>query len=155
MKQKKHNTFTIKNRKAYHNYHVVETLECGLSLKGNEVKSIASGMCNMNDAWCSVDDGQLILHNMYVAKYETTNSFDADTRRNRVLLAHKNEIRKLAQEAKKQGFTIIPLEIYWQRQYCKIKIALCKGKHNYDKRYSAKLQTMKRDADKASKSFNT
>lgn len=142
---------TIENRRIHHNYFVEESINCGIVLKGNEIKSIIAGMCNLNDAWCSIDDGQLILHNMYITKYENANAFDVNERRDRVLLANKSEIRKLASKVSEQGYTLAPVKLYWDRQFCKITIGLCKGKHNYDKRNSLKEKDIKRSIDRAMK----
>ena len=141
----------IENRKVHHNYFVEDTLECGISLRGNEIKSIIAGMCNINEAWCSIENGQLILHNMYIAKYETANVYDVNERRDRVLLAHKSEIRKLASKIAEQGYTLAPIKVYWEKQYCKVKIGICKGKHNYDKRNTLKEKDTKRDIERTLK----
>lgn len=142
---------TIENRKARHDYFIEDEIECGISLKGNEVKSIISGKCNLTTAWCSIEDNQLIIHDMYIAKNETTNTFDTDERRNRVLLAHKYEILKLKDKISQKGYTLVPIKMYWSKQHCKISVGICKGKHTYDKRNSLKEKAMERDIDRASK----
>lgn len=147
MKAKK-NRPTIENRKVHHNYFVEETIECGIVLKGNEIKSILAGKSNINEAWCSIENNQLILNNMYIGKYDTANSFDVSERRPRMLLAHKSEIRKLASEIAEKGYTLIPTKIFWDRQYVKVSVGVCKGKHTYDKRQSIKERDVKRDMDR-------
>lgn len=135
----------IKNREANHNYFILDTLECGISLRGNEVKSIRAGMCNIKESWIDIDDGELLLKGMHISKWDTANAFDVDERRNRVLLAHKSEIRKLKQKVKEDGVTLIPLEVYIVNGKYKVKLGVCKGKKNYDKRQSLKEQQVKRD----------
>lgn len=141
----------IDNRRARHEYFIEDTLNCGISLKGNEIKSIISGSCNMNEAWCSVKNGQLVLHNMYVSKYTSANAFDVDERRDRILLAHKSEIKRLASKIAEKGYTLVPIKLYWDRQFCKITIGVCKGKHTYDKRHTLKERDAKRDIERAMK----
>ena len=145
MKQhSKSNRPTIENRKAKYEYFIEDVLECGINLRGNEVKSIIKGSANINEAWCSIEDGQLILHNMHISKYDTSNDFDVKERRDRVLLAHKKEIIKLSKAVNQAGYTLVPLKVFWDRQYVKISVGLCKGKHNYDKRESLKQKDMQR-----------
>lgn len=132
----------IQNRKARHDYFILNTTSCGIVLKGNEVKSIRAGSANLNEAWCNIVDGQLILHNMYIAKYDTSNKFDVSERRDRVLLANKHEIQKMTKFCIDAGNTLVPLRIYTDRQYIKIDIGMCKGKHNYDKREALKQKAI-------------
>ena len=143
---------TINNKKAYHDYFIENTLECGISLKGNEVKSIVAGKANINEAWISIENHNLIIKNMFITKYETANLYDVDERRERQLLAHKNEINKLASTIKEQGFTLIPLKVYFsENNKVKVLIGLAKGKHNYDKRNSLKDKQLKRDINRSLK----
>lgn len=144
MKSKK-NRPTMENRKARHNYFVEETIDCGIVLRGNEIKSLLSGMANINEAWCSIDKNELILNNMHITKYDAANNFDVSERRPRKLLAHKKEILKLSQKSAEKGYTLIPLKIFWDRQFVKVTVGLCKGKHTYDKRQSIKENDLKRD----------
>ena len=146
-------TITIENRKARHEYFILETLICGIELRGNEVKSIRSGMCNINNAWIDIVNSQLYIKNMHITKWGTANVFDVDELRDRRLLAHKQEIRKLKQQVQEQGITLIPLKLYFDKQYCKVELAVCKGKHNYDKRNTLKEQQMKRDIDRSMKNI--
>ena len=144
-------TITIENRKARHDYFILETLICGIELRGNEVKSIRSGMCNINNAWIDISNSQLYIKNMHITKWGTANVFDVDELRDRRLLAHKREILKLQQKVQEQGITLIPLKVYFEKQYCKVELAVCKGKHNYDKRETLKEQQIKRDIDRTLK----
>ena len=143
----------IKNKKAYHNYFIDEELECGISLRGNEVKSIITGKANINEAWISIQDGNLVIRNMFISKYDAANAFDVDERRDRQLLAHKNEIRKIAEQVSEKGVTIIPLKLYFNinKSKCKVLIGIARGKHNYDKRNDLKTKQVKRDIDRALK----
>ena len=142
----------INNKKAYHDYFVDETLECGISLWGNEVKSIRDGKCNIKEAWVQVQDGNLVIRGMHISKWGTSNVFDVDESRERQLLAHKREIAKLAGEVSKQGVTLIPLKVYFSgKGKCKVLVGVCRGKHNYDKRATLKERQVKRDIDRAMK----
>ena len=143
--------FTIENRKARHDYFVLETLICGIELRGNEVKSIRSGMCNINNAWVDIKNNELFIKNMHITKYDTSNVFDVDELRDRKLLAHKQEIRKLAHKVQEQGITLIPLKLFFEKQYLKVELGVCKGKHNYDKRETLKEKQIKRDIDRSMK----
>ena len=147
-------TITIENRKARHDYFVLETLICGIELRGNEVKSIRSGMCNINNAWIDIKNNELFIKNMHITKYDTANTFDVDVLRDRRLLVHKREILKLAQKVKEQGITLIPLEVFFDKQYCKVELGICKGKHNYDKRQTLKEKQTNREIDRTLKAKN-
>ena len=142
-------TINIENRKAKHDYFIEETLECGIELKGNEVKSIRNSNCNITDAWCAIQDNQLWIRGMYITKYNTTNDFDIlGERRERRLLAHKKEIIKLANKVSLDGKTLIPLKLYESNNKIKILVGLCKGKHTYDKRQTLKDRQQKRDLER-------
>ena len=144
----------IQNKKAYHDYFVDETLECGISLRGNEVKSIREGMCNIKEAWVRVQDNQLVIRGMHISRWHTANMFDVDEDRERILLAHKKEISKLAENCKLNGVTLIPLKVYFSNGKCKVLIGVCRGKHNYDKREALKERQVKRDINRALKESN-
>lgn len=142
---------TIENRRARHNYYVEDTLECGISLWGNEVKSIRLGSANIKESWATVQNGQLVLRGMHITKWSTSNDFDVDENRERVLLAHKSEIRKLQSYIEKDGYTLIPLKVYFSNGKCKVELGVCKGKHLYDKRETLKERQMLRDVDREMK----
>lgn len=145
---------TIENRKAYHDYFVEETLECGIELRGNEVKSIRAGKANIKEAWISIENGQLYIKKMHINHWDTANLYDVDENRVKKLLAHKSEINNLDKKSQLQGYTLIPLKIYFNKLgKCKVLIGLCKGKHNYDKRNSEKEKQAKRDMDRALKNM--
>lgn len=143
----------IINRKLNFNYNVIETLECGMQLTGNEVKSIRAGKANINEAWITIENGELFIKGMHITKWDTINAFSAkaDENRPRKLLAHKKEIDRLNGKNSVEGYTIVPSKIYFTNGKCKILIALAKGKHNYDKRESLKIKQAKRDAERALK----
>lgn len=145
MKTKISKSITIENKKAYHDYFILESLECGIELKGHEVKSIRCGMCSLKDAWCVIKDNQLYLTNSHITRYDTMMDFDVNERRDRRLLAHKHEIKKLASKLIDNGITLIPLKMYFTNGKCKILIGLAKGKHTYDKRETLKNKQQERD----------
>lgn len=141
----------IENRSAYYNYFVDEKLECGISLRGNEVKSIRSGKANIKDAWCQVQGGNIVLRGMFISRWDTANVFDVDERRERQLLAHKREILKLKQLVSEKGVTLIPLRVYFSSGKCKVEVGVCRGKHNYDKRESLREKEINRTISRAVK----
>lgn len=141
----------IKNRKAYHNYFIEDTLECGIALRGNEVKSIINGKADIGEAWVAIQDNSLVIRNMFIARWETANVFDVEEHREKQLLAHKKEILKLKDQVSQKGMTLIPLKIYFSGSKCKLLIGVARGKHNYDKRNDLKTKQVKRDIDRALK----
>lgn len=142
------------NRQARHEYFVIEALETGIALVGTEVKSLRTGAVNLKDAWVEVQNGELVVQGMHISPYEKGNIFNRDPVRPRKLLAHKNEIRRLSQQIKLQGYTLVPLSLYFKHGRVKLELGLCKGKKLYDKRASAAARDAKRDIDRAMKSQN-
>ena len=138
---------SIKNRKAYFDYFVEEELEAGIELLGTEIKSIRKGEVSLKDTYARIKNNQVYVINMFIAKYEF-GSFNHEERRERKLLLHKNEIRKLKDKVKLDGYSLIPLKLYFKGNNVKVLLGLCKGKKNYDKRETIK----KRDLDKMNKS---
>lgn len=137
---------TIENRKARHEYFTERTLECGLELRGNEVKSIRDGKASIQDAWIDIKNGELVVKQMHITPWETANIFDVDTKRDIRLLAHKQEIVKLNREVQREGYTLIPLKIYFNAKgKCKLLLGVCKGKKLYDKRQADKNRTLERE----------
>ena len=141
-----------KNSKAFHEYFVEERFEAGIELFGTEVKSIRAGTLNLKDAYCTVKDGELFVHGMHISPYEQGNIFNKDPRRPRRLLAHKAEIRRLGQQIKLQGYTLVPLSLYFKKGRVKLELGLAKGKKLYDKRESAAKRDAKREMDRTMKS---
>lgn len=140
-----------RNQKAFHEYFIDEKFEAGIELTGTEVKSIRLGTLSLKEAWCQIKDGQLYIRQMHIAPYEQGNIFNKDPRRPRRLLAHKAEIRRLWQQIKLQGYTLVPLSLYFKKGRVKLELGLCKGKKLYDKRASAAARDAKRDIDRALK----
>lgn len=147
-------TATIENKKAYHDYFVDETIECGISLRGNEVKSIRAGKASIKESWCRVQNNQLVIRGMHISQWDTANSYDVDEDRERVLLAHKKEIIKLGDVVQQDGVSLIPLKVYFANGKCKVLLGVCRGKHNYDKRETLKNRQIKRDINRALKESN-
>lgn len=139
------------NRKARHDYEILDTFEAGMVLQGTEIKSIRQGKINLKDGFISVRDGEAWLKNIHISPYEQGNIFNHDPLRNRKLLLHKKEIQKLEQEVKQNRLTIVPLKVYIVRGRAKVLIGLAQGKNRYDKRHSLKEQQMKREVDRALK----
>ena len=125
------------NREARHEYFVMEALETGVELKGTEVKSLRAGGVNLKDSWVDIEDGELLVKGMHITPYDHGNIFNQDPLRVRRLLAHKNEIRRLHQQCKLQGYTLVPLSLYFKHGRVKMEVGLCKGKKLYDKRADA------------------
>lgn len=142
------------NRKARHEYFVLETYEAGIELVGTEVKSIRNGAVNLKDAWCSIDKGEIFIRGMHISPYEKGNIFNRDPMRVRKLLMHKREINKLFGTVKQDGLSLIPLSIYFKDSKVKVQVGLCKGKKLYDKRADAAKRDAKREIDRNIKSRN-
>ena len=140
-----------RNREAYHEYFVEEEMEAGIELCGTEVKSIRQGNLNLKDAWCGIKDGQLLVNQMHISPYDHGNIFNRDPRRPRRLLMHKREIMRLFGKVKQDGYSLIPLSVYFKGSLVKINLGLCKGKKLYDKRQSAAERDAKRQIDRAMK----
>ena len=132
--EKKENNTVATNKKAYHDYFVLEKYEAGIELFGTEIKSIRAGRVNLKNSFCSVDDGEMFVIGMHISPYEMGNRFNRDPLRKKKLLLHKKEIMKLFGESQQQGLSIIPLELYIKNGRAKLSIGLCKGKKLYDKR---------------------
>lgn len=148
--KKKDNTIAL-NRKAWHEYTVLETTEAGIELFGTEVKSIRGGNVNLKDSWCDIQDGELYLLNMHISPYEKGNIFNKDPIRKRKLLIHRKETMRLLGKVKQDGLTLIPLSLYWKRSWVKVSVGLCKGKKLYDKREDIARRDAKREMDRAIK----
>lgn len=142
------------NKKAYHEYFVIESFECGIALSGTEVKSIRRGGVNLKDAWCSVDDGEMIIKQMHISPYEHGNIFNKPPTRNRKLLLHKREIMRLYGTVKQEGLALVPLSLYFKGSLVKVQLGLCRGKKLHDKRETAAKRDAKRTIDRALKEQN-
>ena len=133
------------NKKAYFDYFIEEKYEAGLCLQGTEVKSLRQGKCSIKESYIKIDNGEVFVIGMHIACYDKGNIYNHEETRIRKLLLNKNEILKLSQAIDKEGYTIDPLEVYFNGPYAKIEIGLAKGKKNYDKRQSIKERDIKRD----------
>ena len=142
------------NRKARHDYFVLESYEAGIELVGTEVKSIRTGSVNLKDAWCSIDRGELYVRGMHISPYEKGNIFNRDPMRPRKLLMHKKEINRLYGTLKQEGLSLIPLSLYFKDSRVKVQLGLCKGKKLYDKRADAAKRDAKREIDLGLKTRN-
>ena len=139
------------NRKAYHDYFVEERYEAGIELAGTEVKSIRGGRVNLKDSYCVAKDGELFALSMHISPYEQGNIFNKDPDRPKRLLMHKREILRLFAKIKQDGYTLVPLSLYFKGPRVKVEIGLCKGKKLYDKREAAAKKDAKREMDRALK----
>ena len=142
------------NRKAFHEYFVLERFEAGIELAGTEVKSVRGGNVNLKDAFCTVKDGELFVRGMHISPYEHGNIFNKDPVRPRRLLMHKKEILKLQARVMQDGVALIPLSLYFRDSRVKLELGLCKGKKLHDKRDSEADRQAKRDIDRAMKERN-
>lgn len=143
-----------KNKKAYFNYEMIEELECGMSLQGTEVKSIREGKCSFSDSYIIVKDMQLVLIGFLIQPYSHGNIFNHQTDRKRILLAHRQEIKKFNRKVNEKGLTIVPLEIYLKGNLVKMKIALARGKNVHDKKEAIKERDLNRDARREVRELN-
>jgi SsrA-binding protein len=139
------------NKKAYHDYFILDTYEAGIELKGTEIKSVRKGSANLKDAFIRIKDNEAFIENMHIAPYEQGNRYNHEPLRTRKLLLHKKEIRKLQKEVKENGLTIIPTKLYFNTSKAKVEIALARGKKLYDKRQDLKAKDAKRDIERALK----
>ena len=140
-----------RNKKAYHDYFVLETYEAGIELYGTEIKSIRKGRVNLKDSFCSVDDGEMFAIGMHISPYEQGNIFNRNPLRKKKLLLHKREIMKLFGQSREKGLSIVPLELYIKNGRAKLEIGLCKGKKLHDKRDVAAARDAQRTIERALK----
>ena len=141
----------INNRKAKFDYEIVDTIEAGIALKGTEIKSIRNGNANLKDSYAIVRNGEVFLLNMFVSEYKEGNQFNHDETRTRKLLLHKKEILKLHDKIRLEGFTLVPLKLYFKENHAKILLGIARGKKQYDKRESIKKRDSMREGRAAMK----
>lgn len=139
------------NKKAFHDYFILETYEAGIELKGTEIKSVRKGSTNLKDAFIRIKNNEAFIENMHIAPYEQGNRFNHEPLRTRKLLLHKKQIKKLQKEIKENGLTIVPTKLYFNTSKLKVEIALARGKKLYDKRQDLKAKDAKRDVERALK----
>ena len=135
----------IKNKKAYFDYFIENEVECGIVLSGTEIKSIRKGSANLKDTYARIKNNEVYIINMYIAPYEEGNRYNQPERRERKLLLKKHEILKFKSQVMKEGYSLIPLKLYFKGNYAKILLGLCKGKKLYDKRLTIKERDLKRE----------
>ncbi len=141
----------IINRQANHNYFVIDTYEAGIVLSGTEIKSIRNGKCNIKDSYAIVKNNEVFLLNTHISSYEQGNRFNHDETRTRKLLLNKSEILKLKNKVELEGYTLIPLKIYFKGSHAKVALGVCKGKKNYDKKEVLKEKDIQRELEKNNK----
>lgn len=141
------------NRKAFHDYFVLERFEAGIELSGTEVKSIRAGALNLKDSYCTVKNGELFVRGMHISPYEKGNIFNRDPDRDRRLLMHKKEIIKLGARATQDGLALVPLSVYFKDSRVKVEVGLCRGKKLYDKRDTDAKRQAGRDMERALKNL--
>ena len=149
--EKKSTKIIADNRKARHDYFIIETYEAGIELFGTEVKSLRAGAVNLKDSYCDIDDGELFALGMHISPYEQGNIFNRDPLRPKKLLMHKREIMKLTGLVSREGYTLIPLSLYFKGSRVKVAVGLCRGKKLYDKRDSIAKRDADRDIERAMK----
>lgn len=146
---------SINNRKARHEYHILDTYEAGIVLSGTEIKSIRAGKANLQDSYARVENGELMLYNLHISPYEQGNRFNHEPKRPRKLLMHKREIMRLYGQTREKGLALIPLKIYFKdRGWAKVELALARGKKKYDKREDMAARDAKREMERALKNRN-
>ena len=141
----------ILNREAKFNYFIQDEIECGIVLLGTEIKSIRDGKANLKDSYAIIRNNEVFLINMNISEYKEGNLFNHEPKRTRKLLLHKKEILKLKKEIEQDGFTLVPLKLYFAKNKAKILLGLCKGKKNFDKRETIKQRELKREQEKLQK----
>lgn len=134
-----------RNRKAFHDYTVLEKVEAGISLVGSEVKSLREGQCNLKDSFAAVEEGQVRLCHMHISHYKPAGLYNHDPERSRPLLLHRHEIDKLSWKVQQKGLTLIPLRVYWKEGKVKVELGLCQGKKLHDKRQALKEKELERE----------
>lgn len=139
------------NRRAFHEYHILDRVEVGISLTGTEVKSLRMGKVSLLDSFARVENGEVWVHHMHIAPYTMGNRYNHEPMRPRKLLLHRNEISRLIGKTKEKGLTLIPLKLYWQGDWAKMEIGLAKGKQLFDKREALAAKESKRDVERALK----
>ena len=151
---KKQEKLIANNKKAYHDFFILDTYEAGIALAGTEVKSLRMGKCSIKESFIRIEDGEVFIYGMHISPYEQGNIFNKDPMRPRRLLMHKREFMRLYSKVKLEGYAIIPLSVYLKNSRVKLEIALCKGKKLYDKRQDAANKDARRQIDRAMKERN-
>ncbi len=143
------------NKSASYEYFIEDKYEAGIVLEGSEVKSLRAGRASLGESFCEIRGGEVFLKNMHIALYDKSGAFSTrDSRKDRKLLLHREEIAKIVGKVNERGYTLVPLKIYFKEALVKVEVALCKGKHTYDKKRSLMERDIKRETDRALKEFN-
>ncbi|MBC7475348.1 MAG: SsrA-binding protein SmpB [Candidatus Sericytochromatia bacterium] len=153
MSEKKNSKLISENRKAYHDYFVIERFEAGISLTGTEIKSIRMGQLNLKDNFARIEDGEVMLHNMHISTYAQGSRYNHEPLRTRKLLLRKKEIMRLLGKTREKGFSLVALKMYWSGDWAKIELGLVEGKKEYDKRDAIKERDGKREIARAIRKF--
>ncbi|NUO19132.1 SsrA-binding protein SmpB [bacterium] len=148
MEAKEGMKIVAQNRKARHDYHIIQTYEAGIALLGTEVKSVREGHVNLRDAFARVQDGEVLLYSMGINPYKNRGYTEVDERRVRKLLLNRTEIRKIQRQVLEKSYTLVPLSLYFKGQFLKVELAVVQGKREYDKRDAKEEQRMKREIDR-------
>ncbi|MBR2130144.1 SsrA-binding protein SmpB [Aerococcus sp.] len=149
--QKNDDNVVARNRKANHDFTILDTIECGVVLTGTEIKSVRQSRLNLKDGFARIDRGEVWMYNVHISEFEQGNMFNHDPLRPRKLLLKKAEINKLLKETQREGYTLVPLKVYIKRGYAKVLLGVAEGKKKYDKRRALKEKDMKREAQRALK----
>ncbi len=142
------------NKKAYHDFFIEEKCEAGIVLHGTEVKSLRLGKCSIKESFIRIENGEVFVYGMHISPYEKGNIFNKDPLRVKKLLLHRQEIRKIEGKVAKQGYTLVPLQVYFQNGHAKVEIGVAKGKKLYDKRHDIAKKDQRREAEKQFKVKN-
>jgi len=149
--QKNDDNVVARNRKANHDFTILDTIECGVVLTGTEIKSVRQSRLNLKDGFARIERGEVWMYNVHISEFEQGNMFNHDPLRPRKLLLKKAEINKLLKETQREGYTLVPLKVYIKRGYAKVLLGVAEGKKKYDKRRALKEKDMKREAQRALK----
>nr|WP_321314912.1 SsrA-binding protein SmpB [uncultured Ligilactobacillus sp.] len=153
MKKQVKNASLAQNKKAYHDYNILETIEAGIVLTGTEIKSVRASRINLKDGYAQIRNGEAWLMNVHISEYDQGNRFNHDPLRARKLLLHKKEINKLIGETGQQGSTLVPLKVYLKNGFAKVLLGVAKGKHEYDKRETIKRRDQEREIRRTLKNY--
>ncbi|WP_290033632.1 SsrA-binding protein SmpB [Ligilactobacillus cholophilus] len=153
MKKQVKNASLAQNKKAYHDYNILETIEAGIVLTGTEIKSVRASRINLKDGYAQIRNGEAWLMNVHISEYDQGNRFNHDPLRARKLLLHKKEINKLIGETGQQGITLVPLKVYLKNGFAKVLLGVAKGKHEYDKRETIKRRDQEREIRRTLKNY--
>lgn len=154
VKKAQHEPPLAQNRKASHDYYILDTLEAGIALTGTEIKSVRAGRLNLKDGFAQIKNGEAWLMNVHISEYTQGNRFNHDPLRNRKLLLHRKQIIKLADETSGKGITLVPLKVYLKNGFAKVLLGVAQGKHNYDKRETIKRRDQEREIRRTLKNYS-